>query len=75
MRTAVVFLPAYSPDFNPIEQVFAQLKAHLRGVAARSFDALIDPIGEGFPRVCHSHIRAYYRHGGYPPPDDASQPT
>lgn len=71
----MIFLPAYSPDFNPIEQVFAQLKAHLRGVAARSCEALIEAIGDGLRRVTTSHIHAYYRHGGYPLPDDVSQPT
>jgi transposase len=34
------FLPAYSPDFNPIEKAFAKLKAHLRRAAERSVDAL-----------------------------------
>jgi transposase len=34
------FLPAYSPDFNPIEKAFAKLKAHLRRAAERSVDGL-----------------------------------
>lgn len=42
----MLFLPQYSPDLNPIEMAFAKLKAHLRKVAARSFDALIDAIGD-----------------------------
>lgn len=71
----LVFLPAYSPDFNPIEQVFAQLKAYLRGVAARSFEALVEATGEGLNRVTPAHIHGYYRHCGFPLPDDASQPT
>ena len=36
------FLPPYSPDLNPIEQAFSKLKAHLRRIGARSFDALIE---------------------------------
>jgi len=71
----LVFLPAYSPDFNPIELVFAQLKTHLRGVAARTFDALVDAIGTGLATVTATHIRAYYRHCGHPLPDPGSQPT
>jgi transposase len=42
----MLFLPQYSPDLNPIEMAFAKLKAHLRGIAARSFDTLISAIGD-----------------------------
>jgi transposase len=71
----LVFLPAYSPDFNPIELVFAQLKTHLRGVEARTVDTLVAAIGTGFARVTPGHIHAYYGHCGYPPPDPDEQPT
>ena len=37
----LLYLPPYSPDFNPIEQVFAKLKALLRQAAPRSFDAIV----------------------------------
>ena len=40
----LLYLPAYSPDLNPIEQWFAKLKALLRKAAARTFDALIHAI-------------------------------
>jgi transposase len=40
-----LFLPAYSPDLNPIEQLFAKIKAHLRKVEARTFDAFWRPLG------------------------------
>ena len=36
----LLYLPPYSPDFNPIENAFAKLKAHVRKAAARTFDAL-----------------------------------
>ena len=42
----VAFLPAYSPDLNPIEPVFAKLKAVLRAKSLRTVDALWDAIGE-----------------------------
>lgn len=45
----MLFLPQYSPDLNPIEMAFSKLKAHLRKIAARSFDALIQAIGD----ICH----------------------
>lgn len=69
----LLFLPAYSPDFNPIELLFSQLKTHLRGVAARSFDAVVDAIGTGLDAVTPAHLRAYYRHCGYPVPEPPSQ--
>lgn len=68
----LVYLPAYSPDFNPIEQAFAKLKAHLRTVGARAFDPLVDAIGTGLDRITTADIAAFYRHGGFtlPHPDE-----
>jgi transposase len=43
--TWFLFLPASSPDLNPIEQAFAKLKAHLRKAEARTFEALWRAIG------------------------------
>ena len=42
----LLFLPTYSPDLNPIEMAFSKLKAHLRRIGARTFDQLIEAIGE-----------------------------
>jgi transposase len=54
------FLPKYSPDLNPIEQVFAKLKHMLRKAAARSFDAITAAIGallETFtPQECANYL-------------------
>ena len=41
-----LFLPPYSPDLNPIEQVFSQIKAHLRKAEARTVEALWRAIGD-----------------------------
>ncbi len=43
---SVLYLPPYSPDLNPIEQLFAKLKAMLRSAAALTKDALWDTIGQ-----------------------------
>jgi transposase len=55
------FLPPYSPDFNPIEQAFAKLKAFLRATRPRSFDqvaALIAiALGLFSPTECHNYVR------------------
>ncbi|MGC4108722.1 MAG: IS630 family transposase [Thermomicrobiales bacterium] len=59
------FLPAYSPDFNPIEQIFSRLKAHLRSVGARTIPALTDAIGVALNAVTAPQARATFRHAGY----------
>ena len=57
-----LFLPPYSPDLNPIEQAFAKLKAHLRRIGARSYDQLIDAIGDVcdlfLPQECWNFLKA-----------------
>ncbi len=42
----MLFLPACSPDLNPIEMAFSKLKAHLRRRGARSYDSLIQALGD-----------------------------
>jgi len=59
------YLPPYSPDLNPIEQLFAKLKALLRKVAARSVDALWSAIGQLIPCFKHQECRNYLRNSGY----------
>jgi transposase len=61
----VRFLPAYSPDFNPIELVFSRLKADLRKVGARSIDPLMAAIGASLNAVTADDARACFRHAGY----------
>ncbi|MBO1907593.1 IS630 family transposase [Microvirga sp. 3-52] len=57
-----LFLPAYSPDLNPIEQAFAEIKAHLRKAEARTFDALWRALGDICdlfePHECWNFLRA-----------------
>ena len=61
----LVFLPAYSPDFNPIESLFAWLKVRLRSLRARSVEALLDGIG-GANRVESSVLaRGWFTGCGY----------
>ena len=48
---SVIFLPAYSPDLNPIEEAFAKIKAILKKVAARGREALIEAIGRALEAV------------------------
>ena len=66
MRGATpLHLPPYSPDLNPIEQVFAKLKALLRKAAERSFDALCSRIGNLLDRFTPAECANYLRNSGY----------
>ena len=62
-------LPSYSPDLNPIEPAWAQVKAELRRAAARDKDALHRALGPALDRVSAANARAYFRHCGYERPD------
>jgi len=62
-----LFLPPYSPEFNPIEQAFAKLKALLRKTAARTVDALWDAIVDAIDRFTPDECASYFRNSGYEP--------
>jgi transposase len=59
------FLPKYSPDLNPIEQVFAKLKHLLRKAAARSFDAVTAAIGRLLNSFTPQECANYFNNSGY----------
>ncbi len=61
----ILYLPPYSPDLNPIEQMFAKLKALLRKAAARSRDALWDTIGQLLTAISPAECRNYLTNAGY----------
>ena len=61
----LLFLPAYSPDLNPIEQVFAKLKAFLRRAEPRSRESLWNTIAQSLDRFSPAECRNYLRHCGY----------
>ena len=60
-----LFLPAYSPDLNPIEQVFAKLKTLLRKVRARTCDAVNDAIAALLPAFSTREGANYLVNAGY----------
>lgn len=60
-------LPPYSPDFNPIENAFAKLKALLRKAAARTIPALCNAIRDALPRFTHTECANYFTACGYEP--------
>lgn len=61
----LLYLPSYSPDFNPIEQVFAKLKALLRTAAARTISDLRAAIQNAFAQFTPQECRTYLAAAGY----------
>ncbi len=62
---SLLFLPAYSPDLNPIEQVFAKLKQLLRSAATRTRPALWHRIGHCLERFSPAECGNYLANSGY----------
>ena len=63
----LVFLPPYSPDFNPIEQAFAKIKALLRKAAARTVQALDAAIAAALEAFTTRECANYFTNSGYEP--------
>lgn len=63
----LLFLPPYSPDFNPIEQAFAKLKAFLRKAAARTVPALHAAIADALDAFTPQECTNYFTNSGYEP--------
>lgn len=61
----VLFLPPYSPDLNPIELAFSKLKSLLRKMAARSFDAISDALGQICDLYTATECQNYFKATGY----------
>ena len=63
----LLYLPPYSPDFNPIENAFAKLKALLRKAAIRTVAALWDQIGSVLNLFTPAECANYFKAAGYEP--------
>jgi transposase len=63
----LLFLPPYSPDFNPIENAFAKLKALMRAKAERTFTALWNTVGSLIELFTPAECRNYFNAAGYEP--------
>ena len=64
---SLLYLPPYSPDFNPIENAFAKLKALLRKAAERTIGALWDRIGVLLDTFTPAECENYFKAAGYEP--------
>jgi transposase len=63
----LVYLPAYSPDYNPIEEAFAKIKNLLRKAAARSKEVLVEAIAAALSAISAQDARGFFEHAGYRP--------
>jgi transposase len=62
---ALIYLPPYSPDYNPIELAFSKIKSYLRAACARSQDTLIEVIGQALSTISASDVEGFFEHCGY----------
>jgi transposase len=58
------YLPAYSPDLNPIEEAFSKLKAGLRRLGARTRDGLLEAIGQVLATITAHDAHGWFTHAG-----------
>jgi transposase len=68
-KIAYRYLPAYSPDLNPIEPCWSKLKTWLRAKAARSLEALEAEIGPALATITPQDAKGWFRLCGYAPPN------
>jgi transposase len=69
----LLFLPAYSPDFSPIEETFSKIKAFLRRAGARTHEALEEAICQALETVTSQDGHGWFRHCGYLPPEEKTR--
>lgn len=61
----LLYLPPYSPDFNPIEKAWAKIEQDLRKLKARTVEQLQPALAEALSTITPSNARAWFRHSGY----------
>lgn len=63
----LLFLPPYSPDFNPIEMAFSKIKALLKKAAARKLEDLWDALANALDAITPEEARNFFAAAGYEP--------
>ena len=63
----LLYLAAYSPDYNPIEEALSKIKNLLGKAAARSKEALVEAIGAALYAITAEDARGFFEHAGYRP--------
>lgn len=62
----MIFLPPYSPDLNPIENIFSKVKQLLRGYRPRSWDSIVSAVKDVLTQITFDDLEETFRHCGYP---------
>ena len=63
----LLYLPAYSPDYNPIEETFSKIKGFLRKAQARTRETLVEAMGRALSAVSPQDAQGFFEHAGYRP--------
>ena len=63
----LLYLPGYSPDYNPIEEAFAKIKQILRRACVRTRETLLEALGEALSAVSFRDAQGFFEHAGYRP--------
>ena len=63
----LLYLPGYSPDYNPIEEAFSKIKEILRRACARTRETLLEALGEALSAVSFRDAQGFFEHAGYHP--------
>jgi transposase len=61
----LIYLSPYSPDFNPMENLWSKLKGHVRAVEARTSEALHEAIAQGLSLITLQDVRHWFTHAYY----------
>jgi transposase len=61
----LVYLAAYSPDLNPIEEAFSKIKGLVRKAETRTKEALVEAIGSALSAITSGDARGFFKHCGY----------
>jgi len=64
----LLYLPPYSPDYNPLEEAFAKVKALLRRAAVRSREPLVKTMDVTLDAITVQDAHDFFGHGGYSAP-------
>jgi transposase len=67
----LLFLPRYSPEFNPIEPCWSKLKNELRSRAARTLESLQSAVNDAMQMITAQNARGWFLHCGYTPTPDS----
>jgi transposase len=65
----LLYLPSYSPDYEPIEEAFSKIKEILRRSAARTREALVEGMGRALSAISSQEVRRFFEYSGYHPTD------